>query len=164
MVNNREITLKVILKKGKVFICDEKTGLIDNGKDFDSAIGNLERKIRSQERLIKISGFKPKYLGGLNVNHKISSFTKKFVIAFFFVSLMSIPISYSISNGIKNGFNKIDLPKGSKIWEKIGDEIIKASESESVKNEGRQEKINESLDILKKRIQPYIDFFDSSDE
>ena len=77
---------------------------------------------------------------------------------------MSIPISYSISNGIKNGFNKIDLPKGSKIWEKIGDEIIKASESESVKNEGRQEKINESLDILKKRIQPYIDFFDSSDE
>tara|TARA_X000001036_G_C20001011_1_gene530320 strand:+ start:243 stop:347 length:105 start_codon:yes stop_codon:yes gene_type:complete len=32
MKNNREINLKVILKKVKVYICGEETGLIDDAK------------------------------------------------------------------------------------------------------------------------------------
>ena len=92
-------------------------------------------------------------------NNKNLSFTKKWIISFIFIAISSVPLSYSISNGIKNGFNNIDIPKGNLVWKMIGDEIIKISKSDTVQDTSREQEIKEALSIIKERIKPYKDFF-----
>ena len=85
-------------------------------------------------------------------------------IAFVFVALMSIPLSYSISLGIKNGLKGVDYPRGREIWTKIGDAIIDTAGSRSLNNQTRQAEITDAMRHILRQLKPYLDVFDEMRE
>ncbi len=141
------------------FFLDEETGIIAEGKNINNAYADLIKKKESYQKLKKISGINTDFIFKSIKNNKNLSFTKKWIISFIFIAISSVPLSYSISNGIKNGLNNIDIPKGNLVWKMIGDEIIKISKSDTVQDTSREQEIKEALSILKERIKPYKDFF-----
>ncbi len=150
----------ILKKKGNVFFfLDEETGIIAEGKNINNAYADLIKKKESYQKLKKISGINTDFIFKSIKNNKNLSFTKKWIISFIFIAISSVPLSYSISNGIKNGLNNIDIPKGNLVWKMIGDEIIKISKSDTVQDTSREQEIKEALSILKERIKPYKDFF-----
>lgn len=153
--------LKLRIKNNKMFLFDEETGLLAEANSYDDALQVLKKKTEDYKKLVNKSGLKPMILNSEFEVKESTSYLKKWIIAFFFISLISVPVSYSISIGIKNGVNSIQIPKGNKIWQDIGDSIIKSAQSDSIKDTTREEQIKNSLSIIKKRIQPYIDFFSS---
>ena len=153
-----ELLILKITKKG-FFLLDEETGIIGEGNNSNDAYDDLSKKKINYEKLKISSEINTDFIFKENRNKKSLSFTKKWIISFIFIAISSIPLSYSISNGIKNGLNSLDLPKGNIVWEMIGDEIIKISKSETVKDNTREKEIEEALRIIKKRIKPYKEFF-----
>ena len=150
----------ILKKKGNAFFfLDEETGIIGEGKNINNAYADLIKKKESYQKLKKISGINTDFIFKSIKNNKNLSFTKKWIISFIFIAISSVPLSYSISNGIKNGLNNIDIPKGNLVWKMIGDEIIKISKSDTVQDTSREQEIKEALSILKERIKPYKDFF-----
>ena len=141
------------------FFLDEETGIIAEGKNINNAYADLIKKKESYQKLKKISGINTDFIFKSIKNNKNLSFTKKWIISFIFIAISSVPLSYSISNGIKNGLNNIDIPKGNLVWKMIGDEIIKISKSDTVQDTSREQEIKEALSIIKERIKPYKDFF-----
>lgn len=156
MIENFELKIK----NKKFFLIDQTTNLVVEGISFDSAYKKLKEKLKANYKIKKEIGFNPSKLNDkLKIKSKELSYFKKWLIAFFFISLISISISYSISNGIKNGLNGVDFPKGNKVWTIIGDNIIKSAQSESIKDKKREAEIIESLEIIKNKLQPYLNFF-----
>ena len=150
----------ILKKRGNVFFfLDEETGIIGEGININNAYSDLIKKKESYQKLKKISGINTDFIFKCSKNNKNISFTKKWIISFIFIAISSVPLSYSISNGIKNGFNNIDIPKGNLVWKMIGDEIIKISKSDTVQDTSREQEIKEALSIIKERIKPYKDFF-----
>ena len=156
-MKNEELILK-ITQKG-FFLLDEETGIIGEGNNSNDAYKDLKKKKTNYEKLKIRSEINTDFIFKERKKKYNLSFTKKWIISFIFIAVSSVPLSYSISNGIKNGFNGLDLPKGNIIWKMIGDEIIKISKSETVKDNSREKEIEEALKIIKKRIKPYKEFF-----
>ena len=85
--------LKIIIKNKKTFLIDEETGLLADASSYEKAFEILKKKTDEYKELVKKSGFAP-MLFQLESNSKAtSSYFKKWVIAFFFISVISIPVS-----------------------------------------------------------------------
>lgn len=153
------------IKNKKFYLFNEFKSLVGIGNSYKLAREDLEKKILNAKKVNREIGFD---FNKINTNMEISSnklsYFKKWCISLIFVTLMSIILSYSISNGIKNALNSLDFPRGNKIWNKIGDEIIKVGKSDTLNNNEREDEINDSLLKIKKRINPYIKIFFSDED
>ena len=146
--------LEVYYDQNKVRILDRETNQFAEANNFDTAVTKLKEKNEQLKKLGEKFGLKL-----INLSLQKNTLIKKWVLAFIFVTLISISFSYSIAVGIKNGVESINFPKGSKLWSQIGDEIIKAADSETINDFSREEEINNSLLKIKRKIRPYLNFF-----
>lgn len=157
MAKNKEYSVQVT--DGAFYVTHATSEIIGSGKSFDLALLDFEEKTSQYEILQKQSGFSMHNPILTNTKTYNLGYTAKWFIAFVFVSIMSIPLSFSISNGISNGVSKVDLPKGSALWSSIGDAIIKASRSKSLEDQSRQDEIVDAIKIISSKISPYISAF-----
>ena len=145
------------------FVIDEKTALIGEGQNPDDAYRNLNDKMMAYEALKEKSGFGDlsfqSYGGGT-----LSATVKKWSVAFVFLSLFSVSLSYAISTGLSYGMKGIDVPRGQALWSALGDSIIRLGRSDSLFDDPQKEQeVIAALKRLHTKINLYIEAF-SDDE
>ena len=153
-----DTTYEVRLRNGRVYVIDQPSGLIGEGASFDEALDELQGRREDVDALQRRAGVALPD-GEFSMKPRPSRYVGKWIVAFVFVALMSVPLSYSISLGIKNGVKGIDYPRGGDIWRGIGDAIIDAANSDTLKDQPRQEEVVSAMRHILGQIRPYFEVF-----
>ena len=157
-------TYEVCIKAGRVYVIDQQQSVIGTAGTFDEAFENLRERQEETKGLMEEAGVSPRFAGRADdPRGPWLSYVGKWAIAFVFIALMSIPLSYSISIGIKNGVKGIGLPRGGEIWESIGDAILGAAKSDSLNDQPRQEEITDAMRHILVQLRPYLDVFSETE-